>query len=49
MGWGNIGGVMINKLDNQNFTSEFESHWLPHSFGFVLHLSKKFGKLLTCE
>ena len=32
-----IGGVMVSKLD----TSEFESHWVPHSFGLVPHRSKR--------
>ena len=27
-------------------TSEFESHWVPHSYGLVSHLSKKYSKLL---
>ena len=39
------------------YTSEFESHWVPHSYGFVPHLSKKLSKLphpyvtstVTCE
>ena len=26
--------------------SEFESHWVPHSFGLVLHQSKELRKLL---
>ena len=25
---------------------EFESHWVPHSFGLVLHRSKELRKLL---
>ena len=29
-----------------HYTSEFESHWVPHSFGLVLHRSKEFRKLL---
>ena len=28
------------------YTSEFESYWVPHSYGHVLHLSKKLCKLL---
>ena len=39
-------GVMVSKVDLQAFTSEFDSHWVPHSCGFVLHLSKKPSKLL---
>ena len=35
---------MISKLDYQTFTSEFESHWIPHPYGFVPPLSKKFSK-----
>ena len=26
---------MVNKLDQQTFTSEFASHWVPHSYGQV--------------
>ena len=33
------GGVMVNKLDSQTITSEFESHWVPHLYGFVPHLN----------
>ena len=36
-----IGGVMVSKLDLQTYTSEFESHWAPLSYGLVPHLSKK--------
>ena len=32
---------MVSKLDLQTFMSEFNSHWVPHSYGLVLHLSKK--------
>ena len=32
---------MVSKLDLQIFMSEFESHCMPHSYGLVLHLSKK--------
>ena len=39
------GGVMVSKLDKQTYTSEFESHWVPLSYGLVLHLSKKLCKL----
>ena len=35
------GGVMVSKLDLQTYTSEFESHWAPLSYGLVPHLSKK--------
>ena len=37
---------MVSKLDEQNFTSEFEPHWMPHSYGLVPHLTKKLSKLL---
>ena len=40
------GGVMVSKLDSQTYTSEFESHWVPHSFGLVLNRSKDLRKLL---
>ena len=32
--------------DSQTYTSEFESHWVPHSFGLVPHRSKELCKLL---
>ena len=34
------GGEMVNKLDLQTYTSEFESHWVPHLFDLVSHRSK---------
>ena len=37
---GTLGGVMVCKLDEQTFTSEFKSHWVSHLFGLVPHLSK---------
>ena len=37
---GAFGGVIIRKLDYQTFTSEFESHWVPHPYGPVPSLSK---------
>ena len=36
---------MVSKLDEQTYTSEFESHWVPLSYGLVPHLSKKLSKL----
>ena len=27
---GTSGGVMVNKLDYQTFTSEFDSHWVSY-------------------
>ena len=32
---GASGGVMVSKLDQQTYTSEFESHWVPLSYGLV--------------
>ena len=43
---GTLGGVMVSKLDLQTYTSELESHWVPHLYGLVPHLSKKLSKLL---
>ena len=43
---GTSGGVTVSKLDEQTCTSEFESHWGPHSFGLVPHRSKELCKLL---
>ena len=42
-------GVMVSKLDWQTYASEFESHWVSHSYDLVLHLSKKLSKLLLQE
>ena len=42
---GASGSVTVSKLDLQTYTSEFESHWVPHSYGLVPHLSKKLSKL----
>ena len=43
---GPSGGVMVSKLDLQIFRSEFGSHWVPHPYGLVAHLSKtKLSKL----
>ena len=42
---GASGGVMVSKLDKQTYTSEFESHWVPLSYGLVPHLSKKLNKI----
>ena len=36
---------MVSKLDLQTYTSEFEFHWVPLSYGLVPHLSKKLSKL----
>ena len=43
---GASGSVVVSKLDKQTCKSEFESHWVPHSFGLVPHVSKKLSKLL---
>ena len=42
---GATGSVMVSKLDLQTYTIEFVSHWVPHSYGLVPHLSKKLCKL----
>ena len=42
--WTLTGGVMVSKLGLQTYTSEFESHWVPFSYGLVPHLSKKLSK-----
>ena len=39
-------GVMVSKLDWQTFTSEFESHKMPHSYDLVPYISKKLCILL---
>ena len=33
--------VMVCKLGKLTFLSEFDSHWMPRSYGFVPHLSKR--------
>ena len=38
---GASGGVMVRNLDLQTFVNEFESHCVPHSYGYVLHLRKR--------
>ena len=43
---GTFGGVTVSKLDLQTYTSEFESHWVPHSFGLVPRRTKELRKLL---
>ena len=42
---GASGGIMVSKLDKQTCMSEFESHWVPLSYGLVPHLSKMLSKL----
>ena len=37
--------LRVSKLDWQTCKSEFESHWVPYSFGLVPHLSKTLSKL----
>ena len=39
-------GVMVSKPLLQTWKSEFESHWVSHSFGFLLHQRKMLCKLL---
>ena len=43
--WSTSGGAMVSMLDEQTYTSEFNSHWVPNSCCLVLHLSKKLSKL----
>ena len=42
---GTPGGVMVSKLDKQTFMSEFDSHWVSHSYDVVPHQRKKLSKL----
>ena len=44
---GVLSDIMISKLHKQTFTSEFDSHWVPHSHGLLLHLSIKLRILLN--
>ena len=44
--WGTSNGVLISTLDYQPFTSEFEYHWVSHSYGLLSHLCKKLTKFL---
>ena len=37
---------MVSKLDEETFTREFDSHWVPHSLGLVPRFSKKLSKVL---
>ena len=32
---------MVSMFDRQTYTSEFDSHWVPHSCDLVLHVSKE--------
>ena len=41
-----MGSVMVSIFDLKTCESEFESHWVPQSFGLGPHLSKKLRKLL---
>ena len=38
---------MVNKLDSETFTTEFESHWVTHKYDLLPHLNKKLTKLLA--
>ena len=49
MSTGAPGSVRVSKLEEQTCKSEFESHWVPHSFGLVLHLRKKLSRLLLSK
>ena len=40
-----LSGVMVSKLDEQTFTSEFDFHQVLHSYSLVPHLSEKLSKL----
>ena len=40
---------MVNKLDKQTYTSEFESHWVPHLYGLAPHQNKNLSKLQLCR
>ena len=42
---GATGGVMFSKLDDQTFSGEFESYWMPLSYGYAPYLNKKLSKL----
>ena len=46
---GTSGDVMVSKPDKRTYTSEFESHWVPHSYGHVPRLSKELSKLLLIK
>ena len=41
--------VMVSKLNLQTCKSEFVSHWVPHSFDIVPHLSKTLCKFYNKE
>ena len=38
---GNSGGVIVSKLDEQTFTNDFDSHWVPNSYDLMSWLNKK--------
>ena len=38
--WEHWDGVMVSKLDERTYISEFECHWVPHSHGLVPHLGQ---------
>ena len=46
---GSLSDIMVSKLEYQTFTSEFEFHWVSHSYNFVPHLNKKLCKLLNAS
>ena len=41
-----LGGIVVSKLDLQNYMSEFESYWVLLSYGLVSHINKELSKLL---
>ena len=38
--WGTSGDITVSTLDKQIFTRKYDSHWVPHSYGHVSHMSK---------
>ena len=42
----NLCGLIVNKLDLQNITMEFDSYWVLNSEDVVPNLSKKLSKCL---
>ena len=42
---GSSDGVIVNKLELKTLMSEFDSYWVPHSYGLETHQSKKLYKL----
>ena len=40
---------MVSKYDYKACTSDFESQWVPHSYGLVPYISKILSKLLQAQ